>query len=149
MMKRLAKIFSLLLGIGCAAVLLPRAALAQAQAPACDDDEAMVESYRQDLSGLTDTVRKESLADFEKDYHQRTCLTKLTLSLGVVNELESCLDKAAEDPAATKDQAAAYKAKHDAYAKLKDKLGTGQKELKAAEAPKAAKALIEKFDFSK
>jgi hypothetical protein len=150
-MKRAMEISSLLLGILYAVALLPQAAFAQGQteAPACGDDEAMVESYRQDLSGLTDTVRKESLADFEKGYHQRTCLTKLTLSLGLVDELESCLDKAAQDPATSKEQAAAYKAKHDAYAKLKDKFDAEHKELKAAEAPKAAKALIEKFDFSK
>ena len=154
-MKKRAEIIVLLLAAVCVATPLPRRAAAQekdqaqAEAAACGDDEAMVESYRQGLSGLIDTVRKENLAEFEKAYHQRTCLTKLSLSLGLVDELETCLDKAAQDPAASKEQAAAYKAKYEAYAKLKAKMDAEHKELKSAGESKAAKALIEKVEFSK
>lgn len=154
-MRRRIRTLSGLLATLCLAALIPLPAAAQekdqapAEASACAGDEAMVESYRQGLSGLVDTVRKEDLAQFEKAYHQRTCLTKLSLSLGLVGELESCLDKAAQDPAASKEQAAAYKAKRDVYAKLKTKMDAEQKKLKSAGEPKAAKALIEKFEFSK
>jgi lipopolysaccharide biosynthesis regulator YciM len=118
------------------------------QAQGCDDDEAMVLSYTKDLQGLVDTARKESLEQFEKSYHQRTGSTKLSLTLGMVKELEDCLDKAAHDPAATKEQTSASQSKHDKFAKLQGKVEQDQKVLKAAPEPKDAKATIERFDFS-
>lgn len=134
----------LLMGALCATALAPGRLLAQA----CDDDEAMVTSYVKDLHELAETTRKESLEQFQKGFHQQTCLTKLSLALGVVKELASCLDKAAQDPAATKDQTDSDKAKHEKYAKLQIKIEQDHKDLKAAQEPKDAKTLIGKFDLS-
>ena len=117
-------------------------------AQTCNDDEAMVKSY---VSALTDTVsavQKESLSDFEKDFHQKTCMTKLGLSLDIVDGLLGCLDKAAKDTTITKEQADAVNTKRQSYGKLKDKLTRDRSELKGAQDSKAAKALIEKFDLS-
>jgi hypothetical protein len=108
----------------------------------------MVESYRGDLNALVETTRKESLQKFEQAYHQRTCLTKLSLALGLVKELESCLEKAAQDPAATKEQADSNKAKHEKYAKLHGTLEQDQKDLRGTTDSKDAKAVIEKFDLA-
>jgi hypothetical protein len=115
---------------------------------ACGDDEAMVKDYQKTLTDLVATVKKESLADFEKAYHQKSCMTKLTFCLTMVNGLIGCLDKASQDATATKDQVDAYKAKRESYAKLKAKVEQGRNALKSAENSKDAKALIERFDFS-
>jgi exonuclease VII large subunit len=117
-------------------------------AQACKDEESMADYYKKDLAGLVATVKKESLLDFERAYHQKSSLTKLTLYGSTVDGLLRCLDKAAQDPTATKEEADAYKAKREAYAKLKDKIQQDRNALKATEAPKDAKALIEKFDFA-
>lgn len=117
-------------------------------AQACKDEEGMVGEYRKSLTDLIEMVKKESLTDFEKAYHRRSCQTKLTLCLSMVSGLVSCLDKAAQDTAATKEQVDAFKAKREAYAKLKGKLDQDRNSLRAAEVEKNAKALIEKFDFS-
>lgn len=143
-MRKHLEIILLLAGVAWGITLSPRPLLAQG----CSDDEAMVTDYVKDLGSLVDTTRKESLAEFEKEYHQRTCLTKLGLSLGLVKELQSCLDKAAQDPAATKDQTDGNKAKHDKYAKLQGAIEQDQKNLKGAGDSKGAKAVIGKFDFS-
>jgi hypothetical protein len=135
----------LLTGVVCAMALAPRRLLAQG----CDDDEAMVESYMKDLSGLVDTTRKESLEQFEKAFHQRACLTKLSLSLSLVKELEGCLDKDAKDSTATKEKASSDQEKHDKYAKLLGIIEQDQKDLKAAQDSKDAKAAIAKFQFPK
>ncbi len=127
-----------------AAFSFPRSLPAQT----CQDDEAMVENYRKDLMELVDKTRKESLEDFQKAFHQKICLTKLTLSLGLTQELVDCLDKATQDPTASKEQTDQYKAKRESYAKLHDKIEQDHKTLKGAEAPKDAKALMAKFDFS-
>ncbi len=117
-------------------------------AQACQDEESFVADYKKGLIDFVETVKKESLGDFQKAYHQRSCLTKLTLSLGAVNGLLTCLEKAAQDPAATKEQADAYKSKHETYGKLKEKIDKDRNSLKATESAKDAKPLIEKFDFS-
>jgi hypothetical protein len=143
MTKRL-EIGFLLMGALCAMALTPR----WLEAQACNDDEAMVESYRKDLSDLVDTTRKENLEQFEKAFHQRACLTKLSLALGLVKELEGCLEKAGQDPAAAKELSDSDKAKHEKYAKLQGKIEQDQKNLKAAQEPKDAKSVIGKFDFS-
>jgi hypothetical protein len=114
----------------------------------CQDEEAMVADYRKGLTELVETTRKESQADFEKGFHQKTSLTKLGLSLSMVNELVACLEKASADSAATKDQVEAYKAKLASYTKLKDKLEENRKVLKAADDAKTAKAVVEKLRFS-
>lgn len=117
-------------------------------AQACQDDESMVEDYQKDISQLVENVKKESLEDFQKAYHQKTCLTKLSLCAGLMDGLLTCLDKAAQDATATKEQADAWKAKRERYAKLKEKIDQDRKALKASEDAKGAKALIEKFDLS-
>ncbi len=113
----------------------------------CQDEEAMVADYKKDLTQFVETARKESQPEFEKTFHQKVCLTKLTLCLSMLNEMVGCLEKAGADSTATKEQAEAYKAKRDAYTKFKDKVEEYRKTLKAAEDSKTAKALIEKFDF--
>jgi hypothetical protein len=111
----------------------------------CTDDEGMVKSYMQSISTLIGTVQKESLSDFEKDYHEQSCLSQLTLSLGIVDSLIDCLNKAAKDPADTPAQLAAIKGKLENYAKLESTLEKDRDSLKAAKNTKSAKSLIEKF----
>lgn len=111
----------------------------------CNDDEGMVKSYVQSLTDLVGTVKKESLSDFQKDYHEQSCLSRLTLSLGVVGNLIDCLNKAAKDPAATPAQLAAIKTEIESYTKLKAVLEQDRDALKAAKDTKAAKSIIEKF----
>lgn len=114
----------------------------------CQDEEAVVVDYTKSLTELVETTRKEGLPEFEKSYHQKACLTKLTLCLGMMDELDGCLEKASVDTTATKDQMEAYKAKRAVYGKLKDEMEGDRKALKASEDSKAAKTLMEKFDFS-
>lgn len=135
---------ALLLVLGSVCLILPRGAVAQA----CQDDESMVTANTKDLSDSVAAVRKESLDEFVKDFHQKSISFKLSLSSGMVEEVVDCFNKAAKDTTATKEQTDAYKAKSAAYAKLKAKIDQGVKGLKAATDPKQAKALIEKLDFS-
>ena len=144
MMKRVITWVVLLGAIG--SCFLSRVRLIAQQ---CQDEEAMVVEYSKSLTELVETTRKEGLPAFEKSYHQKACNTKLTLCLGMLDELVGCLEKASVDSTATKDQMEAYKAKRDAFARLKDKMEGDQRSLKASNDSKAAKALIEKFDFSK
>ena len=116
---------------------------------ACQDEEAMVVEYKKGIAELVETTRKESLANFEKTYRQKAGVTKLGLTASMVDGLLDCLDKASQDTSTSKDQVEAYKAKRESYGKLKDKLKADQKSLKAAEDSKAAKALVEKLDYSK
>lgn len=120
----------------------------QTVAQQCADEEAMVADYKKDLVGLVETTRKESQADFDKGFHQKACINKLTFNLSMLTELVSCLEKAVADSTATKEQADANKAKLETFTKLKDKVEDYRKKLKAKDDPKEAKALIEKFDFS-
>jgi uncharacterized protein (UPF0264 family) len=117
-------------------------------AQSCGDDVAMVADYQKDLTTLVETTRKESLAEFERAYHKKSCITKLTLCISLVDGLLDCLQKAGADPTLTKEQADAAKSKLSAYATFKAKLELDKKTLKAADDPKAAKAIVEKFDFS-
>ena len=116
-------------------------------AQACQDDEEMSKTTLKDVTDLVGTIKKESLGDFEKAYHQKSYVSKAGFSLTVLAGLVSCLDKAAQDSAASKEQADAYKAKRDSYAKLKDKIEQSRSAVKSAE-QKDAKALIEKADLS-
>jgi|SRR5579863_5590239 len=116
-------------------------------AQACQDDEDMAKSTIKDLADLIGAVKKESMGDFEKAYHQKTFLSKSSFGLTVVSGLVDCLGKAAQDATATKDQAAAYKTKEDSYAKLKGRMEQSRSAVKTAD-PKDAKALIEKLDVS-
>ena len=114
----------------------------------CNDDEGMVKSYVQGITDLVGTVKKESLSDFEKDYHMQSCLTRLTLSVGIVGSLIDCLNKATKDPAATPAQLASIKTKLGNYTKLKTALEQDRDDLKAAKDAKTAKSIIEKFVIS-
>jgi hypothetical protein len=114
----------------------------------CNDDEGMVKSYVQGLTDLVGTVKKESLSEFTKEYHQQSCITRLTLSLGIVNSLIDCLNKAAKDPAATPEQLAAVKSKLESFTKLKSALEQDRDALKAAKDTKTAKSIIEQFVIS-
>ena len=117
------------------------------RAQACQDEEGMVTEYKKGLVELADLARKESVPEFEKAYHQKAGVTRLTMTSSMVDGLFDCLDKAAQDPAA-KDQADALKAKHDSYSKLKDQLTADRKSLKAADSAKSAKAVMEKFQYA-
>lgn len=132
------------MGIALGIVLRPQPLSAQA----CKDEESMADYYKKDVAGLVETVKKESLQDFEKAYHQKSSLSKLTLYGSNVDSVLSCLDKAAQDSTATKEQVDAYKAQHETYGKLKERIQQDRNALKSKEAPKDAKALIEKFDFA-
>jgi len=121
----------------------------QLSAQVCKDEEGMAADYRKTVADLVETVKKESLLDFAKAYHQKNVTTKLTLYGSTVNGLISCLQKAANDPATLKEDADAAKGKIDAYTKLKDKITQDRDALKAAQTEKEAKALIEKFTYTK
>jgi uncharacterized hydantoinase/oxoprolinase family protein len=140
-MRRIIGTALLLAGLACG--LGQRTLFAQA----CQDDEEMSKSMLKDVTDLVGTVKKESLGDFEKAYHQKSYVSKAGFSLTVLTGLIGCLDKAAQDPTATKEQADAYKAKRDGYAKLKEKIEQSRSAVKSAE-QKDAKTLIEKTDFS-
>ena len=135
---------ALLVGAVSSCFFVPRPLAAQQ----CQDEEAMVADYKKDLGKLVETTRKESQADFEKAFHQKTCLTKLTLFVSMVNELMACLEKASGDSTAAKDQVEAYKTKSAANSKLKDKLEENRKSLKGTGDSKAAKAFIQKLDYT-
>lgn len=135
---------TLLVGAGVALYLAPQRVLAQA----CADDVSMLDGSKQALVELTDTVKKEGLPDFVRLNHQKSALNKLTIHISMLGELVSCLDKAAQDAAAPKQQAEAAKTQHDAAAKLLDKVQQERGAIKDAKTPKDAKALIEKIDLT-
>ena len=108
----------------------------------------MVKSYVQSITDLVSAVKKESLADFERDYHEQSCLTRISLSLGIIDSLIDCLNKSAKDPTATKEQIAAINGKLQIYVKLKSALEQDRDALKSAKNAKTAKSLIEKFVFA-
>ncbi len=135
---------ALLLGAALLPCFHPQPALGQA----CKDEEMIATEYKKSIVDFVDTVKKESLADFQKSYHQKNCLNKLTFSISAINALLGCLDKAVQDTGTTKEDAEALKAKRAAYDKLKGKIEHDRDALKATEEAKSAKALIEKIDLS-
>ena len=135
---------ALLVGAGVGLFLGPHQVMAQA----CKDDVSMVEASKQALAELTETVKKETLADFQRLNHQKSVVNKLTIQNSVLGGLVSCLDKAAQDTTAPKEQVEAAKAQHDAAAKLQEKLQHARGAIKDAQAPRDAKALIEKLDLT-
>jgi hypothetical protein len=120
----------------------------QLSAQVCSDDEGMVSYYKKNVTDLVETVKKESLQDFEKAFHQKTVMTNLTLFGGTVDRLLDCLQKRANDPTTLKEDADAAKGKIEVYNKLKDKIKQDRDALKAAQTGKDGKALIEKFAYS-
>ena len=135
---------TLLLGAGVGLFLAPHQALAQA----CKDEVSMVEASKQALLELTETVKKESLQDFERLNHQKSVVNKLSVHDSMLGGLVSCLDNAAKDTTATKEQAEAARTEHDAAAKLQEKIQHARTAIKDAHAPKEAKALTEKLDLT-
>jgi hypothetical protein len=115
----------------------------------CQTDEGIAVGIKQDLADTVNRIKKESLDDFQKEYHEQACMSKLSICLETVDELLNCLDKAAHNPGISQAAAKACSAKEAAYGKLKATLQQDIAELKAAKTPKAAKDDIEKFDFSK
>ncbi|HTG62243.1 MAG TPA: hypothetical protein VMG63_22910 [Terriglobia bacterium] len=136
------------IGLAATAVLVNAHAPQALFAQACKDEQAMIDEFKQGLVTTVDAVKKESLDNFERAFHQKSCLTKLTLAINAMDEVLSCLDKASQDASATKEQVTAYKAQKESDAKLKEKMTQYKSQLKAIEAPKDAKALIEKFDLA-
>ncbi len=130
-------------GAALACLAVPRPLEAQA----CKDDEMIANEFRKEVADLVGTVKKESLEDFQKAYHQKSCLSKLAMSLSAVNGLLGCLDKAAKETTATQEDVAAYKAKHASYTKLKGKIESDRDTVKGTEDAKQAKALIGKIDL--
>ena len=137
-------VFALVLGSAFVLSLV----LLRLSAQVCGDEEGMVNYYRKNATDLVETVKKESLQDFEKAFHQKTMMTNLTLFGSMVDGLLNCLQKRANDPATLKEDADAAKGKIDVYNKLKDKIKQDRETLKAAQTGKDAKALIEKFAFT-
>ncbi|HUU14343.1 MAG TPA: hypothetical protein VM182_11630 [Terriglobia bacterium] len=118
-------------------------------AQACQDEETMVEDYRKGLTEMVEKVKAESLEEFTRAYHQKSCLSKLSLCSSIVNIANECLEKASRDPATSKDQGKDIEAKRQSYNAFKAKAEEYSKELKGADSPKDAKALIAKFDLPK
>jgi hypothetical protein len=135
---------ALLVGASVGLFLAPRGVFAQA----CKDELSMVDGSKQALMELTETVKKESLPDFERLNHQKSAVNKLSLHVSMLGGLVSCLEKAAQDTTAPKEQVDAAKAQHDASAKLLDKIQQARGAIKDAKGPKDAKALIEKIDLT-
>jgi hypothetical protein len=137
-------VFALVLG---SAFVLP-SGVPQLSAQVCKDEEGMVADYKKTVTDLVETVKKEGLMDFQKAFHQRNVMSKMTFFGSVVDGMINCLQKRANDPATLKADSVAAKGKIDAYNKLKDKIKQNRDALKAAQSEKEAKALIEKFDFT-
>jgi hypothetical protein len=135
---------TLLVGAGVGLFLGPQRVLAQA----CEDEVSIVEGSKQALVELRETVKKESLPDFVRLNHQKSVVNKLTMHNSMLGELVSCLEKAAQDTTAPKEQVEAAKAQHDASAKLQEKIQHERRAIKDAQVSKDAKALIGKLDLT-
>jgi len=108
----------------------------------------MAADYMKAVTDMVETVKKESLADFEKTFHQKSMANKLTFLGSMVDECISCLQKRASDPTTPKEAADAAKREIDAYSKLKDKVKKDRDAVKTAQTAKEAKARIEKIAYS-
>jgi len=136
-------VLALVLG---SALLLP-SGLPPLFAQGCNDEEGMVANYKKAVTDMVETVKKESLQDFERAFHQKNLANKLTFFGSMVDGYISCLQKSASDPATPKEDADAAKGKIDAYSKLKEKIKHDRDAVKGAQTAKAAKALIEKIAY--
>ncbi|MFZ0959729.1 MAG: hypothetical protein WAO35_02405 [Terriglobia bacterium] len=117
------------------------------RAQACNDDLAMVEGSKQALVELKETVKKESLATFVSLNHQKSAVNKLAIHDNMMGELVSCLEKAAQDTTAPKEQAEAAKTQHDAAAKLLAKIKLERSTIKDASTPRTAKTFVENIEL--
>ncbi|MGH9397365.1 MAG: hypothetical protein ACRD18_11020 [Terriglobia bacterium] len=148
-MKKLI-ILAALLGVGLGrSFAFPSLQSQAATAPkACQDLATVVSSVEKDLSGTVATVKKESLDDFVRQFHQQVVGSRLSTCLIMTNQLLDCLDKAAKDPATAKTDVDSIKTSQDAYTKLKNTLQQYAQTLKNVKDPKTAKSDVENFDFS-
>jgi predicted amidohydrolase len=106
----------------------------------------MVDESKKSLAEIITAVKQESLANFEKAYHQKNVVNKLSF-LGIsLDGLIACDEKTEQDSSATKEAVDAAKAEHETNVKLKEKLQHDHDALKALAAPKDAKQFIEKLD---
>jgi hypothetical protein len=145
---KLGIVFALVLGSGFVLVSGPpefHSPLLLAQG--CKDEAEMVADYQKSLTELVETVKKESVQEFERAFHQKTVTTKLTLFGSMVDGYIGCLQKRAADPAVPKEDVDAAKAKIDAYSKLKDKIKQDRDAIKAAQSGAQAKGLVEKIAY--
>ena len=110
------------------------------QAQTCQDERSTADAMVKNVADVVDTVKKETQADFEGKFHQKSCLNKLTFAIGAVGEAVNCLEKAPPDPAAAPVK--------ENESKLKDRLTQYKTSLKGADDPKAAKQLIESFNLA-
>ena len=133
---------TLLMGIGFGLMVSSHFAAAQV----CKDEESMVDESKKSLAEVITTVKQESLANFEKSYHQKNVVNKLSFFGISVDGLLACEEKAEQDSSAPKEVVDAAKANHDTYAKLKEKIQHDHDTLKALTAPKEAKQFVEKLD---
>ena len=117
-------------------------------AQACADEETMVADYQKGIGDLVGTIQKEKLEEFERAYHRKSCLNKLNLCEGILDTATACLDETLKGSSTSKANAESYRAKRDAYAKLRAKLIQYRDSLKSKEEGKDAKALIETFDLA-
>lgn len=136
----------------CLLAAIPLAAF-QSAAPAtpesCKDPEAVVTAVQQDLAATVNTVKKESLDDFEREFHQQASMSKLSIYLQTVGDVLSCFEKASQDPQVSQSQRDEIQRKQSAYKKLQTTAQADLQDLKTAKEPKAAKADVEKFDFTR
>jgi hypothetical protein len=129
------------------AVLLVFGGQQPAFGQACQDEETMLKTSLKEVSDLVDAVKKESVSDFQTHYHQKSYLSKSGFLLSMVGGLVDCLEKAAQETTASKDQVDGYKAKRDSYSKLKSRVEQNKNAVKSAD-DKNAKTLIEKTDLT-
>jgi hypothetical protein len=135
---------TLLVGAGIGLFMGPEHVLAQA----CKDELSMVDGSKQALAEFTEKVKNESSANFETFNHQKSAVNKLSLHSSMLGELVACLDKAAQDPTLSKEDAGAAKTQHDVLLKLQEKIKAQQGPIKDAKDAKEAKALVEKLDLA-
>ena len=115
---------------------------------ACRDEEAMAADYKKSLGDLVSNVKKEDLAAFQHNFHRKNCLTKLGLYTNILSGVTACFDVAIQDSATPKQRVATYKAKRDAYGKVKETVSQYHDSLKKVEAEVEAKKLIEKMEVA-
>ncbi|HXJ96151.1 MAG TPA: hypothetical protein VMT20_25200 [Terriglobia bacterium] len=120
----------------------------QLAAQSCQDDQAMADAEVKAAADMVDMVKKESQADFEAKFHQKSCLNKLTFAIGALNDAITCYDKAGPAAAAAAGAPAGQTSPKDSDSKLKDRMTGYKATLKSAEDAKSAKTLIGTFDFS-
>lgn len=150
-MKTFPSFFALAVaGVCLAAAAAFSAPQAQTAAPAkaCGPDETVVGSVMKDVTTTIATVKKESLDDFERLFHQQVVGSRLSTTLLMTNMLLDCLDKAAKDPSTPKGDIASIQTRQKTYTQLKTAIQQDIDKVKSTKDPKAAKADIEAFSFT-